>query len=67
MSDRELYFVGEMEWALNQINCFNHDRNPNRQAQLQAAISYGLTIGICLRNGSKVKHAPKPPEMDKIC
>ena len=51
-------YVGEMEWALEQINSANHDRNPNRQAQLQAAIKYGLAVAVARRGYESIPERP---------
>lgn len=37
-------YVGEMEWALQEINTRNHDRNPNRIVQVTAAVQYGIQV-----------------------
>lgn len=51
-------YIGEMEWALEQINSANHDRNPHRMAQLAAATNYGLAVAIARR--SKLPIPPRP-------
>lgn len=55
--DRRTY-VGELEWALEQANVVNHDQNPNRAAQLGAALKYGLAVAIARR--SKEPIPPRP-------
>lgn len=47
-------YVGEMEWALNQINLANHDQNPNRQAQISESLKYGLAVAIARRSKEKL-------------
>lgn len=57
-------FVGEMEWALNQINAAQSDRNPHRAAQLRVAVDYGLAVAIARRSKDKL---PERPDMSKAC
>lgn len=53
-------YVGEMEWALNEAYAVgSNDRNPHRQAQLMAALQYGLAVGIARRSKE-----PMPPRPD---
>ncbi len=52
-------YVGELEWALEQILMANSDRNPNRSAQVDAALQYGLAVAINRRG-----HEPLPPRPD---
>lgn len=54
-------FAGEMEWALQQINSRMHDRNPNRHAQLQAAVNYGLAVALARRCRDGM---PERPDLD---
>jgi hypothetical protein len=56
-------YVGELEWALEQILSANSDRNPNRQAQLDAAVKYGLSVAIARRSGESI---PPRPDMKRI-
>ena len=53
------YIAEELLWAIEQINMVNHDRNPNRQAQISAAIEYGIQVGINARI-----HEPLPNRPD---
>ncbi len=55
MSDRRTY-IGELEHAIGQISIANHDRNPNRQAQIQGWLQYANEVSICRRG-----HEPIPP------
>lgn len=52
-------YFGEPSWALEQINIVNHDRNPNRQAQLKRITDYGLKVAIAKRS-----HEPLPERPD---
>ncbi len=52
-------YVGEMEWALAQVDARNGDRNPNRAAQVTAAVEYGLAVAIARRS-----REPMPPRPD---
>ena len=51
----------EMDWALNQAHTRNHDRNPNRAAQVGAALEYGIAIGIAARGDEPL---PTRPNLD---
>lgn len=55
-------YVGEMEWALNEAYGANSDRNPNRQAQITAALQYGLAVAIARRSKEPI---PPRPDMKK--
>jgi hypothetical protein len=55
-------YVGEMEWALQQVNARNGDRNPNRQAQVSAAVEYGLKVGVARRGRMPL---PERPDLDR--
>jgi len=55
-------YVGEIEWALEQVGVFNHDRNPNRFAQVTAAVNYGLAVGIARRSKLPI---PLRPDLKK--
>lgn len=55
-------YVGELEWALQQVNSRFHDRNPNRQAQVSAALRYGLEVASCRRGGEPM---PERPDLDR--
>lgn len=55
-------YVGEMEWALGQIRSAFHDRNPNRQAQVDTAVNYGLAVAIARRSKEPL---PERPDMKR--
>lgn len=55
-------YVGELEWALGQVNCAHNDRNPNRAAQIDAAVRYGLAVAIARRSKEPI---PERPDMKK--
>ena len=55
-------WVGDLEWALQQVNSRNHDRNPNRQAQVSAAVDYGLRVALARRCKEPI---PKRPNLDE--
>lgn len=57
------FYIREMWWALEEINSRNHDRNPNRAAQLRAAIDYGLEIARACEEGETVSR--QRPDLDK--
>jgi hypothetical protein len=48
-----------MEWAISNAIALNHDRNPNRMAQVTAALRYGHDCAIARRS-----HRPCPPRPD---
>ncbi len=54
-------YVGELEWALDRIHVANSDRNPNRAAQIAAAVEYGLAVGIARRSRAPM---PERPDME---
>ncbi len=56
-------YVGEMEWALQEINIRNHDRNNNRQAHVQAATRYGIAVANARRSRAPL---PERPDMKRI-
>lgn len=51
-------YVGEMAWALEAINSAHHDRNPNRAAQIDMAVKYGLAVAIARRSKDPIPHRP---------
>ena len=55
-------YIGEMEWALQEINCRNHDQNPSRFAQVNKATQYGLEVAIARRSKDPI---PPRPDLDK--
>ncbi len=52
-----------MEWALNQIYCQNHDRNPHRFARVNALVQYGMDVAFARRSKSPM---PPRPNIDEI-
>lgn len=50
----------EMNWAVNQAYCANHDRNPNRHAQIDMALQYALNVAIATISGDEL---PKRPDI----
>lgn len=62
MTDRRTY-VGELEHALQMANSAHHDRNPNRYAQVQGWIDYGLAVAISRRSKSLIPERPKQENM----
>lgn len=61
--DRRTY-VGELEWALQQIGCAHSDRNPNRAAQIQAFVDYGLAVARAKRGREPIP--PRPVKANLI-
>lgn len=55
-------YVGELEWALEQINAAQSDKNPNRAAQIAAAVAYGLEVARARRSHFDI---PPRPDMEK--
>jgi len=53
--DRRSY-VEEMAFALDKVYSANHDRNPNRAAEVTGWLMYGLSVSIARRG-----HEPIPP------
>jgi hypothetical protein len=62
MSERRTY-CGEMEHALQQANIANHDRNPNRCAQVNGWLSYGIAVAIARRSKEPL---PDRPQKEKL-
>jgi len=56
-------YLGEMEWALNQAYVLNNDRNSNREAQVTAALKFGLDVAIARRSDEPV---PERPDLSKV-
>lgn len=54
-TDRRSY-AEEMALALNRAYSANHDRNPNRMAEVTGWLQYGLSVAIARRG-----HEPIPP------
>lgn len=57
-------YIGEMEWALQQIHSEDHDRNPNRYARCHAAAMYGLAVAIARRSKEPI---PPRPDLKHVC
>lgn len=53
-------YVEEMAHALNQALCANHDRNPNRCAEVNGWLYWGLEVAIARRS-----HLPLPPRPER--
>jgi hypothetical protein len=51
-------YVGELEWVIDQIHCANHDRNQNRQAQLDCLTKYGMLVAIARRSKEPIPERP---------
>lgn len=49
-------WVGELEHAISMARSANNDRNPNRQAEVDGWLGWGLAVAIARRS-----HAPIPP------
>ena len=56
--DRRTY-VGEMELALDMARARNGDRNPDRFAQVDGWLEYGLRVAIARRGHSAIPPRPK--------
>ncbi len=63
MKKQKRSYVGEMEWALDEINVAHNDRNPNRAAQINAAVKFGLAVAVARRNKEPL---PLRPDMKKV-
>lgn len=48
-------YASEMELALDMAKTANHDKNPNREAEVNGWLNYGLAIALARRS-----HAPMP-------
>jgi hypothetical protein len=55
MKDKRTY-IGEMHLAIQKASTANHDRNPNRQAQVSGWLQYGMAVYI-----AKLGKEPIPP------
>ena len=53
-------YVGEMAWAIEKARGSNHDRNPNRQAQVDGYLDYGFNVELARRD-----HRPLPARPEK--
>jgi hypothetical protein len=53
---RRRSWVGELEHAISMARSANHDRNPNRQAEVDGWLAWGLDVAIARRG-----HSPIPP------
>lgn len=53
-------YASEMELALDMARTANHDRNPNRAAEVNGWLDYGLAVGRARRS-----HAPMPPRPER--
>jgi hypothetical protein len=62
MSERRTY-CGEMEHALNQACNANHDRNPNRYAQVNGWLNYGIAVAIARRSKEPLPDRPQNEEL----
>jgi hypothetical protein len=60
---RKRTYVGELEWAIDQIRRVFSDRNPNREAQVQAALAYAQEVSSA-RTGSE--RIPERPRMGSV-
>ena len=58
-------YAGEMTWAIEQALMRNHDRNPNRAAQVTAALEYGLAVARSRRD-PRVPMPDRPTIEDAI-
>lgn len=55
--DRRSY-AEEMALALNKAYCANHDRNPNRMAEVTGWLQYGLSVAIARRGHEPIPARP---------
>ena len=56
-------YIGELRWAIEEALSRNHDRNPHRQAQVDAALQYGFEVALSYQeNGVPM---PDRPQLDK--
>jgi hypothetical protein len=55
-------YAGEMFWAISQAKSRNHDRNPNRYAQVTAALDYGHIVNQCRLGHESL---PSRPDLDR--
>ena len=60
--DRRSY-AEEMALALNQVYVANSDRNPNRQAQINGWLMYGLAVSIARRGHEPIPERPDTKQM----
>ena len=56
-SDRRTY-VGEMAMAIQRAMSANHDRNPNRCAQVNGWLEYGFAVEIARRGHEPIPARP---------
>lgn len=59
-------YVGELEFALNSIRSSFHDRNPNRQAMVDAALAYANAVSIARRSRLPLPPRPKCDRTGRI-
>lgn len=59
MAQDKRTYVGELEWALEQINLAHHDRNANRAAQIDGMVKYGLEVARARRSKEPMPPRPK--------
>jgi len=50
MTPRKRSYVGELEWALGQIQMAHQDRNPNRAAQIDGMLKYAHEVAVARRS-----------------
>ena len=60
MSKDRRSYVEEMALAIGKALAANHDRNPNRMAQVNGWLNYGHEVAIARRGRNKNKY-PIPP------
>ena len=52
-------YVGELELAIDKALVANHDRNPNRYAEVNGWLSYGLSVAIARRGKEPLPERPE--------
>ena len=55
--DRRSY-AEEMALAIDKAICANNDRNPNRQAEVDGWLRYGLSVAIARRGSEPIPERP---------
>ena len=58
MIPRRRSWIGELEHALSMARASNHDRNPNRQAEVDGWLDWGLKVAIARRGHDPIPLRP---------